>query len=141
MKKYCIYFSLIFALLFGYVSQAGASDIVVIGNNGIAAGSITKDELKRIYLGKMSRWGNGEKISFCLIKSDALGKFTKEYLGYTSMKYLKHWKKLVFTGKGSMPPFYANDGEVVSFVSSTSGAVGFVSAGADTAGVKVLSVQ
>ncbi len=52
-----------------------------------------------------------------------------------------YWQGLVFSGKASPPPTVGSDQEVVSFVRSTPGAVGYVSAGADTGGVKVLTIN
>jgi ABC-type phosphate transport system substrate-binding protein len=141
MKKSIVCFSLAFALFFASASFAGAADILVIANKGVSSGSISKDQLKRIYLGKLSRWDNGDKVNFCLVKSDLLEQFTQDYLGQSAMNYLKYWKKLVFTGKGSMPPFLEKDEDVIQFVAETKGAVGFVPSGANTDSVKVMSVE
>ncbi|MCB9481523.1 MAG: phosphate ABC transporter substrate-binding protein [Desulfobacteraceae bacterium] len=141
MKKSFVCFSLAFALFFGSASFVLAADILVIANKGVSASSLSKDELKRIYLGKLSRWENGDKVNFCLVKTDLLETFCQEYVGQSSMNYLKHWKKLVFTGKGSMPPFYDKDEDVIQFVAETKGAVGFVSSGANTDSVKVMSID
>jgi ABC-type phosphate transport system substrate-binding protein len=141
MKKSLICFSLAFALFFGSVSFSMAADILVIANKGVSSSSLSKDQLQRIYLGKLSRWENGDKINFCLVKSDLLEQFTQEYLGQSAMNYFKYWKKLVFTGKGSMPPFYEKDEDVIQFVAETKGAIGFVPSGANTDSVKVISVE
>ncbi|MDY0359978.1 MAG: hypothetical protein RBR08_00840 [Desulforegulaceae bacterium] len=140
MKKSFICFSLAFALFFASVSF-GAADILVIANKGVSSSSLSKDELKRIYLGKLSRWENGDKVNFCLVKSDLMEDFCQQYIGQSAMNYLKHWKKLVFTGKGSMPPFYDKDEDVIQFVAETKGAVGFVSSGSNTDSVKVITVD
>lgn len=141
MKKSFICFSLAFALFFVSASFVSAADILVIANKGVTSSSLSKDQLQRIYLGKLSRWENGDKVNFCLIKSDLMENFCQQYLGQSAMNYLKHWKKLVFTGKGSMPPFYEKDEDVIQFVAETKGAMGFVSAGANTDSVKVISID
>jgi len=141
MKKYVIYFSLVFALFFAAVSFAAASDILVVANKGVESSSLSKDQLQRIYLGKLSRWDSGDKVNFCLVKTDLLEKFCQEYLSQSARNYFKYWKKLVFTGKGSMPPFYDKDEDVINFVAETKGALGFVSSGANTDSVKVLNIE
>jgi hypothetical protein len=47
----------------------------------------------------------------------------------------------VFTGKGSMPKSFASDAEILKYVAKTPGAIGYVSAGADAAGVKKIAVN
>jgi ABC-type phosphate transport system substrate-binding protein len=47
----------------------------------------------------------------------------------------------VSSGKGAMPKMFASDAEVVAYVRNTKGAIGYVSAGAITEGVKVLDVK
>jgi ABC-type phosphate transport system substrate-binding protein len=141
MKRCVLYFSLALAFLCAFASYSGAADIQIIANKGVSESTVSKDQLKRIYLGKMSRWSNGDKVDFCLVKTDIVEEFTDQYLGYSANNYVKYWKKLVFTGKGSMPPFYDKAEDVVNFVANTKGAVGFVPAGVNTDSVKILNVE
>jgi ABC-type phosphate transport system substrate-binding protein len=67
--------------------------------------------------------------------------FLKEYIGKTDMALETYYRSLVFTGKASMPKTLAADAEVVAYVAKTKGAIGYVSAGAATAGVKTLEVK
>jgi len=67
--------------------------------------------------------------------------FVKQYLGKTDAALETYYRSLVFTGKGSMPKALASDAEVVSYVAKTKGAIGYVSAGAGTEGVKALEVK
>ena len=65
----------------------------------------------------------------------------KEYLSKTDAALQTYYRSLVFTGKASMPKTVATDADVVAYVAKTKGAVGYVSAGAGTAGVKTLEVK
>jgi ABC-type phosphate transport system substrate-binding protein len=47
----------------------------------------------------------------------------------------------VFSGKGLMPKAVASDSDVAAYVAKTKGAIGYVSADADTNGVKTLEVK
>ena len=67
--------------------------------------------------------------------------FVKEYLGKTDAALQTYYRSLVFTGKASMPKTLGADAEVVAYVAKTKGAIGYVSAGASTAGVKTLEVK
>jgi len=65
----------------------------------------------------------------------------KAYLGKNDSSLQAFYRGLVFTGKGSMPKALNSDAEVVAYVAKTRGAVGYVSGGASTEGVKVLAVK
>jgi ABC-type phosphate transport system substrate-binding protein len=52
-----------------------------------------------------------------------------------------YYRSLVFTGKGSMPKSFASEADVVAYVAKTKGAIGYVSAAANTADAKVLEVK
>jgi hypothetical protein len=67
--------------------------------------------------------------------------FLKAYVGKSDAALRNHFKSLVFTGKGSMPKSFATEAEVVKYVAATKGAVGYVSGGADVAGVKKVHVK
>ena len=50
------------------------------------------------------------------------------------------WRSAAATGRGDPPPAMATDREVLAFVRLKPGAIGYLSAGADTQGVKVVSI-
>jgi ABC-type phosphate transport system substrate-binding protein len=65
----------------------------------------------------------------------------QEYMGKSDQALRTYLKSLVFTGKGSMPKSFGSDAEIVKYVASTKGAIGYVSPASDAAGVKKLQVQ
>jgi len=67
--------------------------------------------------------------------------FVKEYLGKTDSALQTYYRSLVFTGKASMPKTLGADADVVAYVAKTKGAIGYVSSGANTVGVKILEVK
>lgn len=127
-------------LLAGFSSSTLAADILLVCNKGVAASSIAPDDIKRIYLGKMSRWEDGTKVNFVLLKDETLKPFLSTYVKKSPKQFAKFWKKQVFTGKGKMPPTLSKAREVVDFVANTQGGIGFVPAGTSTDQVKVLSI-
>ena len=48
---------------------------------------------------------------------------------------------MMFTGKGIMPKVFDNAEDVVSFVSATDGAIGYVSGNTRTENVKIISIK
>jgi len=127
-------------LAFSMVAQAG--DVKVIANPSVGASSVSADELKGVFLATKTSLSDGSHIEPVLEKSGAAHEeFLKEYLGKTDAALQTYYRSLVFTGKASMPKTVGSDTEVVAYVAKTKGAVGYVSSGAATAGVKTLEVK
>ena len=119
-----------------------AQEVVVIANPDVSIDSITASDVKNIFLGKKSDWGNGSKITFFTTDQAETEKaFLKSYVKKSSSQYRTFWKKQVFTGKGKIPGSSANDQEMVSLVISTAGAIGYVSVEADPGKAKILSIK
>ena len=52
-----------------------------------------------------------------------------------------YWQQQIFSGRGSPPPIKASDQEVLAFVAANPGAIGYVSADADTSAVKTITLK
>jgi ABC-type phosphate transport system substrate-binding protein len=121
---------------------ASAADIKVIANPSVGASSVSADEIKGVFLATKTSLSDGSHVEPVLEKDGAAHEaFLKEYIGKTDMALETYYRSLVFTGKASMPKTLAADAEVVAYVAKTKGAIGYVSAGAATAGVKTLEVK
>jgi len=131
-----------FAVLIFAESYAMASDVVIVGNKNLSTETISKETLQRIFLGQQTDWEDGTKIKFAILKTEQNDDiFLREYLYYTSTRFVRHWRSQVFSGKGEMPPNLKSDEEMLKFIQDDKGAIGFVTAGADTSAVKVLTVS
>lgn len=123
------------------ISSARAADLRVIANKNIPASSISSSDLKDVFLFDKDSLA-GVHVEPVLTKAGAVHEqFLKEFLGKNDSALQAYYRSLVFTGKGSMPKMLASDADVVAYVAKTRGAVGYVSAGASTEGVKVLEVK
>jgi hypothetical protein len=122
-------------------APAPASAIKVIAHFSMTVSQVSPDELRGVFLEtKISL--DGAHVEPVLLKSgDIHDAFVKRYTGKTAVGLANYYRSLVFTGKGAMPRMFASDAEVVAYVKNTRGAIGFVSAGANTEGVKVLDVK
>jgi ABC-type phosphate transport system substrate-binding protein len=119
-----------------------ASDFIVVANPSVKANEISGEDLKRVFLGAKTSLADGSAVEPVLAAGGATHEaFLKTFLGKTDPALRNHFKSLVFTGKGSMPRTLASDGEIVSYVAKTKGAVGYVGAGTAAAGVKKLEVK
>jgi ABC-type phosphate transport system substrate-binding protein len=116
-----------------------ADDYVIIVNKA-NADSVTADFVEKAYRGEAQTWpGGGGVVTVILPESSPLrAAFDKKVLDKTPAQSKGMWAKLTFAGK--MPPPKAADDEAaaVKIVSEDKGAIGYVSAGAAGAGVKVV---
>lgn len=121
---------------------AGAADVKVIANNSVGASSVSRDELKGVFLETKNSLSDGSAVEPVLLKSGpAHETFLKEVVGKMDAALQNYYRSLVFTGKGSMPKVIAGEAELVAYVAKTKGAIGYVSAGAAVAGVKILELK
>jgi len=117
-----------------------AEDIKVIANPSIPTDTISTQELKRVFLGEKNSLGSAH-VEPVLEKGGAAHLvFLREYLRQSDIELQSYYGSLVFTGRASMPKILNSDAEVVAYVASTKGAIGYVSADIPTEGVKVLTI-
>ena len=117
-------------------AAARAQGFVVIVN---AAGpaSVSKDDASKAFLKK-----GGALVAVDQSKSAAVrDAFSKAVLGRPASAVATYWQQQIFAGKDVPPPQKSSDAEVVAFVKATPNAIGYVSAGADVAGVKTVTIQ
>ena len=129
------------AISFTLVGPAVAADVQVIANPGVPIAELTAGDLKDVFLGSRTSVG-GAAVEPVFGRTGAThDAFVKTYLGKSEAALRNHFKTLVFTGKGTQPKAFASDAEVLKYVLSTKGAIGYVSASADTAGAKKIQVR
>jgi ABC-type phosphate transport system substrate-binding protein len=123
------------------VFAVAAGSVKIVANPGIKASSISAEQLKGIFLQESTSF-DGSNVEPVLEKSGATHEaFLKDYLGKTDAVLQTYYRSMVFSGKGSMPKVFASDAEVISYVTKTKGAIGYVSPSASAEGVKVLEVK
>ncbi len=124
----------------GFVSAVFA-DTAVITNSSVATDSLQKADVKKIFLGQKTKWDDGQAIKFVIMeKSDVHKEFIKTFTGKSTSQFKNYWKKQVFTGKGSFPLSLNTEKELIDFVASTEGAVGYISTASVKAGVKKIAI-
>jgi ABC-type phosphate transport system substrate-binding protein len=121
---------------------ARAADYQFIAHPDTSTSTLSKEDAKNILLGSKGKWDNGTVIKLAILTGGPThDKVINDITSRTADQFDKYWKKQVFTGKGVMPEAMADDAAMVAYVARTPGAFGYVSAGARTDGVKVLTVQ
>lgn len=134
--------SLVAAAVFFLVSaNAHAAEFKIIANNSVSSNSISAGVLKNVFLEDSDSFAGSHVLPVLQKAGPAHEAFAKQYLNRTPPALDVYYRTLVFTGKASMPKVLASDAEVVAFVARTKGAIGYVSSGASTDGVKTLLVN
>ncbi|MBT8343061.1 MAG: hypothetical protein HKP58_01615 [Desulfatitalea sp.] len=121
---------------------AWAGDVVVIANKNAPDSTLSREDLKNIFLAKKSQWNSGGSINFAILTQGATHEtFLKQYIQKTPSQFERHFRKLIFTGKGKAPTTMSSEKEMLAYVSSTEGAIGYVSFETNTSAVMVINVQ
>ena len=126
------------ALLCVAVLPAAETVIVHAGN---ATAQLDEGKMKDLFLGKSTSWEAGGSVKIAIAKEGAATEALMGKLGKNVSQFTTGWKKLVFTGKGSMPETVDNDEAVVAFVAANPGAIGFVDDSKVKDGVKAIALK
>ena len=140
MKKI---FGIVSALFLLSTMTVCAQNFKVIVNNANTASSVTTKELSDFFLKRKSKWssGGGVEVIDLGAKSSTRESFSSSVLGKSTAQVRAFWQQAVFSGANTPPREANNEAEVVEFVKNNPGAIGYVSPGANTSGVKTLTVK
>lgn len=103
------------------MSHAFAEDIYVIANSAL---SVTTADVREIFLGEKQFAGSVKivPVDNSAVQADFLGKV----LSMDTAKYNASWTKKSFRDGLSPPALKSGDAEVLNYVKSTPGAIGYV---------------
>ena len=110
---------LIFAL-----SEAQAGDVVVIGHAGMD--KLDAVTVQRIFTGKLIKVGGVDVTAVNVKPSSLRNHFLQTFLNQNDEKYTAYWTIRHFVGKGAPPIELPSAAEVIKFVQSTPGAIGYI---------------
>ncbi len=138
MRKIVIYLLVIFFLIVA-VSHA---DCLIITNKSVNEEYITKNEVKNIFLGKQIKWKNKTKIRIVISDNKELHvAFLKTYIRRIPSQFRAHWRSMMFTGKGMLPRRFTTTEELIKYVATTEGAIGYIDSETNAANVNIMSVK
>lgn len=127
------------SLLCVVLQSAASAGVAVIGNPGLSVDSIPAQQVADIFLGKLTKLGDGTPIVVIDHQdSDVRDEFYSKVVGKSGTQLKAYWAKLVFTGEAVPPKQYPDDKAVIKQVAATAGAIGYVSDGSVDKSVKVL---
>jgi ABC-type phosphate transport system substrate-binding protein len=125
------------------VAQPAPPAYVIVVNGKNPTTTVSRRFLSEAFLKKTTRWEGGELIRPVDQDPEAAVRrhFTEQVLRRSVTAVRSYWQQVIFAGRDVPPPELAGDGQVLDYVKRHPGAVGYVSATADTAGTKILAVR
>lgn len=120
-----------------------AQEFKVIVNAANPITEITSAALSKIFLKEAPGFPGGAAASPVdqSKASPVRAAFSKRVIGRPVSAVETYWQQQIFSGKEVPPPAKGSDDDVIALVKATPGAIGYVSAAAGTAGVKVVDVK
>jgi ABC-type phosphate transport system substrate-binding protein len=110
-------------------SSAAGVPFKVIVNPSVAGRTVSRTVLAQVYLGAVERWGDGSAIAAVDLSgtSPVRLSFSEQVLGKSLDAVKFNWLRRIAAGQ--RPPLTkASDEDVIAFVASQRGGVGYVSA-------------
>ena len=130
------------ALLPSVIAAQTKPAFQVIVHPSNPASSLTRDELSDLFLKRTTRWKSGQTVAPADLSEDAptRAEFSKEIHRKVVRAVKAYWQQRIFSGREAPPPEFAGDSSMINFVRTHAGSIGYVSPGADLAGVKLIAV-
>ena len=117
-------------LLGGSVTPVqGANDIILITNNNNPVTQLEQRDIRAMFNMRLKTWSNNEAVHvFVLKQNDPVHEqFCKDILKIFPHQLQASWDRLVFSGTGEAPKVVTSEAEMISAVSTTPGAIGYLS--------------
>lgn len=130
--------------LLGLSGPANAAEsFKLIVNSGNPVASMDTKDVAKLFIKRVSTWDDGTSADPVDQAPDSAVReaFSETVHGRSVTAVKSYWQKQIFSGRGVPPPELSSDAAVVDFVKKNRGAIGYVSAGADVSGVKVITLR
>ncbi len=129
------------AILAALASAAGdaiaAGGVVVIGHSGLTG--LDAVTLEKIYTGKVIEVNGTSVVAVNASSGSAVrNRFLQAYLHEDEDKYTAYWVVRRYIGKGASPREMSSTADVINFVNSTPGGIGYINEAEVQPGMNVL---
>jgi ABC-type phosphate transport system substrate-binding protein len=136
------------ATLTGLIFLAGSPAVAaeatfrLIVNPANPVTTLSRDQVSRIFLKKVTEWDRGQRIAAVDQAEQAPVRATfSEAIHRRAVPQIRsYWQQQIFSGKDVPLPEKASDREVLAFVQSNPNGVGYISADTTPTKVKVVTV-
>ena len=127
------------ATLMGATAHAATFKLIV--NNGVGVSSLTKKAASDLFMKKTAKWQNGSAVVPIDQAAGVREDFSRAIHGKSAAAVKSYWNQMVFSGRDVPPVEKTSDAEVIEFVRSTRGAIGYVSTAVAADGVRVIELE
>jgi ABC-type phosphate transport system substrate-binding protein len=125
----------------GSAAAEPAVTLVVVAHPEVGVTELHRAQLSRYFLKRTTQWPDGSTLRPVEPLDPRLRRaFAEQVHQRSPADIAAYWSALIFSGRELPPLEKATDADLVAWVRATPGAIGYIAAGADTAGVKVLPV-
>ncbi len=122
---------------------SNAPGFKVVVHPALRVTSLSRAALSSAFLKRTEKWPDGtrlvpvDQLRDSAIREAFCREIHKRGVGVIDA----YWQKQVFSGRTTPPVVKANDAEVIAYVRSVRGAIGYVSAKADTSGLQEVRIE
>ena len=103
--------------------------------------TLTDDELKKAFLGKLKKFPDGSSMVVVNQKTgDIRDTFEMSVIKKRPRQVKAYWSKMVFSGKARPPIELEDDDDIIAFVAKESGAIGYIDETNINKSVRVIKV-
>ena len=109
-------------------ASAATAEVVAVVSARSSVTALSEREIADIFLGRQSRFPNGEPAVPIDQIEDApvRDEFYAKYANKSAAQVKAHWSKIIFTGRGQPPQAVANGAEVKKRVAQNPNAIGYI---------------
>lgn len=134
--------ALALALLGSAPRVLAAQEFVVVAHPSLKVDVVKKYVVQRVFLKQADRVG-GVRVTPVdqSVGSSVRDAFSKRVVRQPVIEVRRYWQQQLWAGGERPPETRTSDEEVLEFVRTTPGGIGYVSVAADTFGVKVLTLK
>ena len=105
--------------------------------------TLPASQVAKLFLKQVTSWSHGGKVQPVDLDESAPARiaFSEEILGRSVAAVESYWQQQIYSGRSVPPVKVRTDAEVVAYVKANPTAIGYVSRGASTDGVKIVQVD
>jgi len=123
-------------------SMLRAQEVLIVANRSVVISQITSAQIRELFTGTKTRFSDGSHAVPVVLKGGPVHEvFLHRHVGDSPEEFRTRWRRLVFTGQGSMLKEFATEAAMLEYITSTPGAIGYVSRVIVPDAVKILVVQ
>lgn len=123
-------------------TPAKTQNVLIVANKDVSISQLSSSQIRELFTGAKSRFSDGSRAVPVVLKGGPAHEvFLHKHLAETPEDFRTLWRKLVFTGQGSMLKEFASESAMLEYITVTPGAIGYVSRVSNPDAVKILIVS